>query len=64
MRDLEAAIDDENSAINTAKGVAFYCAHGERSVLALELAQEKGLTIVKHLSGGIQAWKDAGKATV
>lgn len=64
LRDLESAIDDKTHLINNATAVVFYCAHGERSVLGLELALDKGLTNVKHLSGGMQAWMDAGNAIV
>ncbi len=61
LRDLEDAIANTEHPINKAQGVIFYCAHGERSTIGLELAIEKGLTNVKHMSGGINVWKSLGK---
>ncbi len=61
LRDLDEALSDKDHAINHAEGIIFYCAHGERSVLGLEMALEKGLTNVKHMSGGIHAWIDDGR---
>ena len=42
----------------TGKRVVFYCAHGERSAMAVELAQAVGLSHACHLEGGISAWND------
>ncbi len=39
-----------------------YCAVGERSTLAVEIAKEMGLKDVSHLPGGVRAWKAAGGA--
>lgn len=43
--------------------VLFYCAHGERSALALKAAREHGFATACHLGGGFRAWRDAGGAT-
>jgi len=40
----------------------FYCAHGERSAMAVEAARRAGLGEAFHLAGGIEAWKQAGGA--
>jgi sulfur dioxygenase len=39
--------------------IAFYCAYGERSAMAVQTAQRAGLTMACHLQGGIAAWKRA-----
>jgi sulfur dioxygenase len=39
------------------KRLVFYCAFGERSAMAVEAAQEAGLSASRHLDGGMQAWK-------
>ncbi len=44
----------------TGKTILFYCAYGERSAMAVEAAQNAGLTTARHISGGIDAWKKAG----
>ena len=41
----------------------FYCAHGERSALALKAAREHGFERVAHLGGGLAAWREAGGVT-
>ena len=38
------------------KQIVFYCAYGERSVLAVRTAQEAGLDNVCHVIGGLGAW--------
>ncbi len=40
----------------------FYCAVGERSTLAVEIASEHGLKNVAHIPGGFRAWKAVGGA--
>jgi len=40
----------------------FYCAFGERSAMAVQAAQDAGLTGACHIHGGIDAWKRAGHA--
>lgn len=42
------------------KRLLFYCAFGERSAMAVKVAQEQGLTGACHLKGGVDAWKKAG----
>lgn len=39
-----------------------YCAVGERSTLAVEIAKEHGLNNISHMPGGFRAWKSAGGA--
>ena len=40
--------------------VLLYCAVGERSTLAVEIATELGLENVAHIPGGFRAWQEAG----
>jgi glyoxylase-like metal-dependent hydrolase (beta-lactamase superfamily II)/rhodanese-related sulfurtransferase len=47
-------------ATSTGKRLLFYCAYGERSAMAVQAAQDAGLTACCHLQGGIAAWKAAG----
>ncbi len=44
----------------TGKRLVFYCAFGERSAMAVQAAQDAGLTTACHIEGGIDAWKKAG----
>jgi rhodanese-related sulfurtransferase len=44
----------------TGRRVIFYCAFGERSAMAVQAAQEAGLTSACHIQGGIDAWKRIG----
>jgi glyoxylase-like metal-dependent hydrolase (beta-lactamase superfamily II)/rhodanese-related sulfurtransferase len=44
----------------TAKRIVFYCAYGERSAMAVEAAQQAGLTTACHIHGGFDAWRKAG----
>jgi rhodanese-related sulfurtransferase len=41
----------------TGKRIVFYCAFGERSAMAVQAAQDAGLTSACHIQGGIDAWK-------
>jgi sulfur dioxygenase len=50
-------------AKSTGKRLLFYCAYGERSAMAVQAAQEAGLTAACHLDGGLDAWKKAGGPT-
>lgn len=43
--------------------ILFYCAHGERSALALKAAHESGVSKVSHLGGGFRAWREADGPT-
>ena len=40
--------------------IVFYCAFGERSAMAVQAAQDAGLSAAVHIEGGIDAWKKAG----
>jgi sulfur dioxygenase len=44
----------------TKREILFYCAHGERSALALKAAHEHGINDANHLGGGFCAWIEAG----
>jgi sulfur dioxygenase len=46
-------------AKSTSKRVLFYCAFGERSAMAVQAAQDVGLSSACHIQGGIDAWKKA-----
>jgi rhodanese-related sulfurtransferase len=43
----------------TGKRIVFYCAFGERSAMAVQAAQDEGLSSACHIQGGIDAWKKA-----
>jgi len=47
-------------ATSGGKRLLFYCAFGERSAMAVQAAQEAGLSSACHLQGGLAAWKAAG----
>lgn len=47
-------------AATTGKRVLFYCAFGERSAMAVQAAQDAGVSTACHIEGGIDAWKKAG----
>ena len=47
-------------ATATGKRLLFYCAFGERSAMAVQSAQDAGLSSSCHLQGGLAAWKSAG----
>ncbi len=38
----------------------FYCSHGQRSILAVDTAEQLGLRNVCHIKGGMIAWVQAG----
>jgi rhodanese-related sulfurtransferase len=42
--------------------ILLYCAVGERSTLAVEMAAEMGLDGLSHIPGGFRAWREAGGA--
>ena len=46
----------------TGKRLLFYCAFGERSAMAVQAAQDAGITSARHIQGGIDAWKTVGGA--
>jgi rhodanese-related sulfurtransferase len=51
-------------AEDSRKRIVFYCAFGERSAMAVQAAQDAGLSSATHVEGGIDAWKKAGGALV
>ena len=46
-------------AKSTAKQLLFYCAFGERSAMAVQAAQDVGISSARHIQGGIDAWRKA-----
>jgi rhodanese-related sulfurtransferase len=44
----------------TAKRLVFYCAFGERSAMAVQAAQDAGISSACHIHGGLDAWRKAG----
>ena len=48
------------NALGGTRRLVFFCAYGERSAMAVQAAQEAGITSACHIQGGIAAWKDAG----
>jgi sulfur dioxygenase len=62
--DIEASLKADGVlqqlASATGKRLVFYCAFGERSAMAVQAAQKAGLTLSRHIQGGIGAWKQAG----
>jgi sulfur dioxygenase len=50
-------------AKSTSKQLVFYCAFGERSAMAVQAAQDAGLSSACHIQGGIDAWKKASGPT-
>ena len=46
-------------ARSTSKQLLFYCAFGERSAMAVQAAQDSGISVARHIQGGIDAWKKA-----
>lgn len=61
---LEFWIDPEcqyhKSIFSEDKQFVFYCNLGWRSALAADVAQKMGLKNVCHITGGFDAWKNAG----
>jgi sulfur dioxygenase len=46
-------------ALSSGKRILFYCAFGERSAMAVQAAQDAGLSSACHIQGGLAAWKKA-----
>ena len=44
-------------AHSTRKRLVFYCAYGERSAMAVQAADEAGISLACHIQGGLNAWK-------
>jgi rhodanese-related sulfurtransferase len=61
---LEFWIDPESKyhkpIFATDKRFVFFCAAGQRSALATQMAKRMGLKPVAHIAGGFAAWKTAG----
>src|SRR6187401_1245034 len=51
-------------AAATGRRVAFFCAFGERSAMAVSAAKSAGLANTAHIEGGIDAWKKVGGPVV
>jgi molybdopterin/thiamine biosynthesis adenylyltransferase/rhodanese-related sulfurtransferase len=51
LGELDALIRDRDASI------VVYCHHGVRSARALEVLEKAGFTKVRHLTGGIDAWR-------
>jgi len=63
--DLQASIGGGllHELAGTGKRLLFYCAFGERSAMAVQAAQDAGITTARHIEGGMAAWKKAGGTT-
>ncbi len=48
------------SAVSGDKRLVFYCAFGERSAMAVQAAQDAGLSTACHIEGGLDSWKREG----
>ena len=47
-------------ALATGKSILFFCAFGERSAMAVQAARGAGLGAVRHIQGGLDAWRKEG----
>ena len=52
-----------NAALSAGKRLVIYCASGGRSALAAKTLQDMGIGPVVNLTGGFQAWTEAGGPT-
>ncbi len=52
-----------NPALSAGKTLVVYCASGGRSALATKTLQDMGIANVVNLTGGFQAWSEAGGPT-
>ena len=52
-----------NPALSAGKRLVVYCASGGRSALATKTLQDMGYAGVANLTGGFQAWTEAGGPT-
>ena len=52
-----------NPALSSGKRLVIYCASGGRSALAAKTLQDMGIRNVANLTGGYQAWTEAGGPT-
>lgn len=58
--DRACAASGPLAGLARSRRVLLYCAVGERSTLAVEIARERGLRNVAHIPGGFNAWARAG----
>ncbi|NNE79452.1 MAG: MBL fold metallo-hydrolase [Silicimonas sp.] len=47
-------------SLSQSNDLLLYCAVGERSTLAIEIASEHGIKNIKHLPGGFREWQKSG----
>lgn len=63
-KDLDSQLRPSGALMQIAKDhqghIVLYCAHGERSALAVDTIRNAGFSGVKHLKGGLKAWIDSG----
>ena len=52
-----------NASLSSGKRLVIYCASGGRSALAAKTLQDMGYSGVANLTGGFQAWTEAGGPT-
>ncbi|MDE0201808.1 MAG: rhodanese-like domain-containing protein [Rhodospirillaceae bacterium] len=52
-----------NAALSSGRRLVIYCASGGRSALAAKTLQDMGYSGVANLTGGYQAWSEAGGPT-
>jgi glyoxylase-like metal-dependent hydrolase (beta-lactamase superfamily II)/rhodanese-related sulfurtransferase len=62
QENLEAGGMLHELAKATGKRLVFYCAYGERSAMAVQAAQDAGLSSACHVHGGLAAWKQTDYA--
>lgn len=61
--ELGAAVEDDRLAAHKAdagKRLLLFCAHGERSALALQDLRDHGLGEARHMTGGLAEWRSRG----
>jgi len=51
---------DKNKDMLKDKKILFYCAHGHRSTLAVQISKSYNFTNCCHLIGGLENWKKEG----
>jgi rhodanese-related sulfurtransferase len=48
------------NVVSGTRELVFYCAFGERSAMAVQAAQSAGIEGMRHIHGGMAAWKAVG----
>jgi rhodanese-related sulfurtransferase len=51
---------DKNKDMLKSKKILFYCAHGHRSTLAVQISKSYNYSNCYHLIGGLKNWKKEG----